>query len=100
MGDIKVQVQWAARGGNAFATIAIAVTVANTYGGDTNAGFAANALISQAVADGVKVTCDVIAICASAGTYILLACPVRRIASHASVMIHEAEAWAGGRAED
>ena len=69
----------------------------NSYGGDVMAGWAAANLLR---ASGLKLTADVIGICASAATFILLACPVRRMSSNGTVMIHEAEAFAAGRAED
>lgn len=69
----------------------------NSYGGDVMVGWAASNLIR---ASGVKVTADVLGLCASAATYILLACPVRRMSANATIMIHEAEAFARGRAED
>lgn len=69
----------------------------NSYGGDVMVGWAAANLLR---ASGLKITADVLGLCASAATYILLACPTRRMSANATIMIHEAEAFAAGRAED
>lgn len=69
----------------------------NSYGGDVSVGWTAAALLRDS---GLELTADVLGLCASAATYVLLACPTRRMSSNATVMIHEAEAFAAGRADD
>lgn len=68
----------------------------NSFGGDCYAGLAC---YNQIRNSGVKVSANVLGICASAATFILLACDARKIASTGTVMIHEAESGAFGRAE-
>lgn len=69
----------------------------NSYGGDVMVGWTAANLLQ---ASGLKVTGDVLGLCASAATYILLACTTRKMSANATIMIHEAEAFAAGRAEE
>lgn len=69
----------------------------NSYGGDVMVGWTAANLLQ---ASGLKITGDVLGLCASAATYILLACSTRKMSANATIMIHEAEAFAAGRAEE